>query len=333
MKKIIFCIILIFIGIPYISWGELNQIPDIKISVQSGLDYLGNNNYKCKKLKCRVNLTAEKTPWYDSKKYSCIWYFSGWTFKTKKTDKKCNPGYVSYWAWKFEIKLKFFSKTNKNNFQEKSIFFTNSPDIKKLFNKKSKIINTKVYVVKVIDWDTIVVRFPDNREEKVRFIWINAPEIKHFNQKSNEYFWQEAYRFVESKLEWKYIILQQNMDNYKWVFGRLLGYIYVDWKLFNKYLVDGGYVKVYLKYPFKYSSDFQKAQNYAIKNQLWMWKIKKGVITPVKEVITPTIKHIKSSIIKLYPPKTTMNFMALYILLLLLFFLMLFLFLRKNDMI
>lgn len=102
------------------NWGKQvdvkNQITKSKtkeikteIIVQSWLDYNKWNIWKCKKEDCKINLIAS---WVIDKNYNCVWNFWWWIFKTKDTDKKCNPWYVAYETWNYNINLKVFSKNN-----------------------------------------------------------------------------------------------------------------------------------------------------------------------------------------------------------------------------
>ncbi len=116
----IFFIVLFFVNIS-IVFAENIVIPDIVIEIQSWLEQIWENKYKCKKEKCKINLNVEKIfSWtYQKKDYWCEWDFWYWTFKTKDTDKKCNPGYVDYSTGIFDCSIKVFEKNNQNNFKQK----------------------------------------------------------------------------------------------------------------------------------------------------------------------------------------------------------------------
>lgn len=123
----------------------------------------------------------------------------------------------------------------------------------------------------IIDGDTIVVDY-NGRDEKVRLIGINTPEIHH-PEKGVEPYGFEAKRFVEElvrpgdtvKLEFDI----QLRDKY----GRLLAYVYLyDGRFLNALLVENGYAQVMTVPPnVKYQELFIKLQRDARENKRGMW--------------------------------------------------------------
>ena len=99
-------------SIDFWSWETISNIwfvlPEIIIEVQSWLDYLSWNIWQCKKEDCKINLTAQNNFSLDflEKDYSCLWSFSWWVFTTAGTEEKCNPWYVDYETWEYEINFK-----------------------------------------------------------------------------------------------------------------------------------------------------------------------------------------------------------------------------------
>ncbi len=136
------------------------------------------------------------------------------------------------------------------------------------------IESQKVKVIEVIDGDTILIEFFDGRQEKLRLIGVDTPETKH-PKKKVEYFWKEASDFTKKTLSWKEVFLEIDKENYRDKYGRLLGYIYFEEneekKSFNLRLIELGYARAYLVFPFKYSILFKEAQTLARKNLVWMW--------------------------------------------------------------
>lgn len=118
------------------SWNSLEntwtffEIPDIEIEIQSWLQFSWTwKDYFCtNKSACKINLNLEKifTWTFDISKYWCLWDFSGWSFTTIDTEKKCNPWYVNYWTWNFEVWVKVFELWNESNFKTWSINILNS---------------------------------------------------------------------------------------------------------------------------------------------------------------------------------------------------------------
>lgn len=62
----------------------------------------------------------------------------------------------------------------------------------------------RVKITAVIDGDTAYALFPDGREEKVRFIGVDAPEINH-PVKGREPYGYEAELYTRSALEGRYV--------------------------------------------------------------------------------------------------------------------------------
>ncbi len=121
MKKIlVFFLFFICFNFYVVFWNSIN-IPKIIIEIQSWLQDLWSDEYKCNKQDCKINLSVEKifTWTYDKWNYDCLWDFWSWTFSTLDTNKKCNPWYVNYWTWKFHLGIKVFEKNNESNFNEK----------------------------------------------------------------------------------------------------------------------------------------------------------------------------------------------------------------------
>lgn len=98
-------------------------------------------------------------------------------------------------------------------------------------------IATQVYdVVRVIDGDTIVVNYNGN-EEKVRMIGVDTPESVHPDSSKNTEAGVSASEYTKKHLEGKQVELEfdvQQRDQY----GRLLAYVWVDGKMYNKTLLE-----------------------------------------------------------------------------------------------
>jgi len=97
-------------------------------------------------------------------------------------------------------------------------------------------------VINVIDGDTIDVKFSDEREERVRYIGMDTPEIHGQVQ----CFGQEASAYnkclVGDKTVWLELDVQER-DQY----GRLLAYVYLDPKgyaMVNAILLAQGYAQI-----------------------------------------------------------------------------------------
>jgi len=122
-------------------------------------------------------------------------------------------------------------------------------------------------VTYVVDGDTIKVDI-DEIVETVRLIGIDAPELP------NNCFAQEAKTKAQSFLSGQQVKLeadksQDNRDRY----GRLLRYVILeDGTNFNQLMVAKGYAREFTFItPYKFQSEFKKAQATAKKNKLGLW--------------------------------------------------------------
>ncbi|MEG1501456.1 MAG: stalk domain-containing protein [Clostridiales bacterium] len=142
--------------------------------------------------------------------------------------------------------------------------------------KQSIQINTSAQaeelyqVVRVIDGDTLIIKY-HNKEEKIRLIGVDTPESVHPDANKNVKYGQIASQFSKSHLTGKKISLEmdvQERDKY----GRILAYIYLDGKMFNKTLLEQGHAKVATFPPnVKYVDSFLALQKQAQKNKAGIW--------------------------------------------------------------
>ncbi|OPX84595.1 MAG: Thermonuclease precursor [Pelotomaculum sp. PtaB.Bin104] len=137
-------------------------------------------------------------------------------------------------------------------------------------------------IVSVTDGDTVVVNL-DGREEKVRFIGVNAPEIAHQGLGIQEQpYGQEAAAYTREQLSGKAVWLEfdvQERDKY----GRLLAYVWLEppvsdseeevrAKMFNARLLLDGYAQVMTVPPnVKYADLFVKLQQEARESGKGLW--------------------------------------------------------------
>lgn len=128
-----------------------------------------------------------------------------------------------------------------------------------LDDKSSSVENGKVYCDRVVDGDTIVVIL-DGKKEKVRMIGIDTPESVHPDKSRNTPMGKIASKYTKDNLEGKYVALEtdaQERDKY----GRILAYVYLDDKMFNKTLLEEGLAKLMTIPPnVKYADDFKKIE-------------------------------------------------------------------------
>lgn len=133
-----------------------------------------------------------------------------------------------------------------------------------------KVASNAVKVTRVVDGDTVIVNM-NGTEERVRLIGIDTPESVHPDASKNLAEGKTASEFTKSKLEGKEVELEfdvQERDQY----GRLLAYVYIDGKMFNKTLLEEGYAKISTYPPnVKYVDDFTRIQKTARENNKGFW--------------------------------------------------------------
>ncbi len=117
-------------------------------------------------------------------------------------------------------------------------------------------------VVRVIDGDTFVIE----TGEKVRLVWINAPEI-------SDIFWQESKYHLDALIGWKTVNLEKDiLTDDKDVYSRLLRRVLIDDADINKVMISDGYAFAYLKYNFSRKDEYREAQISSNSSNLGMWK-------------------------------------------------------------
>lgn len=142
-------------------------------------------------------------------------------------------------------------------------------------NTKSVLVNSKYpygkyKVIRVVDGDTIIVKF-NEKEERVRLIGIDTPESVHPDAEKNVEEGKVASEYTKSKLEGKEVALEfdaQERDHY----GRLLAYVWINGEMFNKTLLQEGYAQI-ATYPpnVKYVEEFTQIQKQARENNKGLW--------------------------------------------------------------
>ena len=137
----------------------------------------------------------------------------------------------------------------------------------------SKVEEDNFYqVVKVVDGDTLSINL-DGANTTIRLIGVDTPETVD-PRKPVQCFGVEASNKAKELLVGKKVRLemdssQGNYDKY----SRLLAYVYLeDGTLINKKLIQDGYGHEYTyNTPYKYQTEFRKAEQYAQSNKLGLW--------------------------------------------------------------
>ncbi len=124
-------------------------------------------------------------------------------------------------------------------------------------------------VSKVIDGDTIEVEVGGVRHEKVRFLGVDTPETVH-PDKPVQYFGKEASDYTKARLLGKTVRLEYDHER-RDEYNRVLAYVYLDEKLFNAELIQKGFGRALLAFPFKFSEEFAQMQKKAQEDQVGLW--------------------------------------------------------------
>lgn len=120
-----------------------------------------------------------------------------------------------------------------------------------------------VYVERVIDGDTIEVRF-NNTLQNVRLLGINTPE-------KNKPYYMEAKNFLIETIQNKSVLLNYDsvdIDKY----GRKLRYVTISGRIVNLDIVQLGLATTFMLDNLKYKDKFLRSEEYARKNELGLWK-------------------------------------------------------------
>ena len=137
-------------------------------------------------------------------------------------------------------------------------------------------------VLKAIDGDTVNVYFPGEkplsckRQERVRLIGVDTPEMHFSDGLEPDYYAQEATDYTSSCLEGKEVeISLDDVSSERDVYGRILAYIYIDGECFNRRLIQEGFGYYYGNFEFNRSlmDSFRKAQDEARERRAGLWSL------------------------------------------------------------
>ncbi|MFA5644364.1 MAG: thermonuclease family protein [Patescibacteria group bacterium] len=139
--------------------------------------------------------------------------------------------------------------------------------------QEENLENEELYeVYNVVDGDTIKV-YINNNLESIRLIGLDTPETVD-PRKEVQCFGVEASNKAKEMLSGKNVILKKDeSQGERDKYGRLLLYVYLEnGVLFNKWMIENGYGHEYTyNIPYKYQTEFQKAEKYARENKLGLW--------------------------------------------------------------
>ncbi len=125
-------------------------------------------------------------------------------------------------------------------------------------------------VTRVVDGDTIVVHMA-GAEKKVRLIGVDTPESVHPDETRNVPYGKIASEFTRQQLEGQQVYLEYDVaetDKY----GRILAYVWLNDKMFNKTLLQEGHAMLATFPPnVRYVDDFTKLQSEARDADKGLW--------------------------------------------------------------
>ena len=143
-----------------------------------------------------------------------------------------------------------------------------------------------VTVTRVIDGDTVEIRYTNATTETVRLLGVDTPETPPNTVSPGEFegipdseagqghliSWGEnATEFAERKLVGKEVRLVVDPESdRRGGYGRLLAYIYVDGENFNSLLLSGGYARLY-ESEFRLRDSFATTEATAQQERVGLW--------------------------------------------------------------
>lgn len=172
------------------------------------------------------------------------------------------------------IGLLFGNSFMPKNITDKSLAKPTVTTVITKASNKVSITPTIVFydVLKVIDGDTVNLNI-NNKKETIRLIGINSPETQD-PRKPVECFGKEASLKAKEVLTNKRVRVESDpTQGDKDKYNRLLRYIYLeDGTSFNKLMIEEGYAFEYTyNIPYKYQTEFKKAQKDAELNKKGLW--------------------------------------------------------------
>jgi micrococcal nuclease len=138
-------------------------------------------------------------------------------------------------------------------------------------------------VTKVADGDTVRMRL-DGREVTVRLIGVDTPELGEREDPAAppQPFATEAAAFTRQSLAGQRVRLEYDPRERRDKYGRTLAYVFLDdGTLFNRRLLQGGYARVYARFPFRYREQFLADEAAARDAKRGLWGLGEPLGGPV----------------------------------------------------
>lgn len=125
-------------------------------------------------------------------------------------------------------------------------------------------------VVKVVDGDTIKVKGQEGHI-KVRLIGVDTPESVHNDYRKNVPEGKIASKYAKQRLLAKEVVIKYDKEKFD-KYGRHLGYVYLEGKMFNRELLEKGYAKVMMFKPnTRCEEEFRALEQEAQQDERGFW--------------------------------------------------------------
>jgi len=128
----------------------------------------------------------------------------------------------------------------------------------------------QVLVTRVIDGDTIDVRFGGGKTARVRIVGIDTPETVD-PRKPVQCFGKEASQHMRELVEGKDVVLQSKPDEDKDKYGRLLRYVQLEGDDVGAGMIRDGYAFSYKYFPHPRLELYNKLEQQARENDRGLW--------------------------------------------------------------
>jgi micrococcal nuclease len=127
------------------------------------------------------------------------------------------------------------------------------------------------FVERVVDGDSLRVRL-DGRDESVRLIGVDAPELSH-PHRPVEFLAAEATEFMRDlTAERRVRLVADSLTGERDEYGRLLRYVYLeDGRLLNGLLIRSGHAYAFTRRPFEQEQRFLALEEQARRSGLGIW--------------------------------------------------------------
>lgn len=128
-------------------------------------------------------------------------------------------------------------------------------------------------VTEVVDGDTVHIRVsPLAKDEKVRLLGIDAPEVAHARGETPAHFGPEAKKRLSELVNGKTVVVRLDTTETRDKYHRLLAYLYLgDADNVNLSLVQGGYAYAHRIYPHSLRRQFEQAEDEARAKGRGLW--------------------------------------------------------------